>query len=70
MDKLVLGDTKLALSARSGSTILNNPIDPYHPSTEIYMYVVCHDPPSVLPPDRDVRHGMDLVPGTKYRVMR
>ena len=28
--------------------------------------VVCHEPPSVLPPDRGVRHKIDLVPGTKY----
>ena len=27
---------------------------------------MCHDPSSVLPPDRGVRHEIDLVPGTKY----
>ena len=27
--------------------------------------MVCHDPPSVLPPDRGVRHEIELVPGTK-----
>ena len=32
--------------------------------------MVCHNPPSVLPPDRGVRHKIDLVPGTKYCVTR
>ena len=32
--------------------------------------MVCHDPPSVLPPDRGARHEIDLVPGTKYCVTR
>ena len=31
---------------------------------------MCHDPPSVLPPDRGVRHEIDLVPETKYCVTR
>ena len=29
-----------------------------------------HNPPFVLPPDRGVRHEIDLVPGTKYCVTR
>ena len=32
--------------------------------------MVCHNPPSVLPPDSGVRHEIDLVPGTKYCVTR
>ena len=32
--------------------------------------VVCHNLPSALPPDRGVRHEIDLVPGTKYCVTR
>ncbi|KAG3235044.1 hypothetical protein PI124_g19915 [Phytophthora idaei] len=32
--------------------------------------VVSKDPPSQLPPDRGVRHEIDLVPGTKYCVTR
>ena len=32
--------------------------------------MVCQDPPSVLPPDRGVRHEIDLVPGTKYCITR
>ena len=30
----------------------------------------CHDPLSALPPDRGVRHEIDLVPGTKSSVTR
>ena len=32
--------------------------------------MVCHNPPSILPPDRGVHHKIDLVPGTKYCVTR
>ena len=32
--------------------------------------MACHNPPSVLPPDRGVRHEIDLVSGTKYCVAR
>ena len=30
--------------------------------------MVCYNPPSILPPDRGVRHETDLVSGTKYCV--
>ena len=62
--------TKAALSARSGSSILKNPSDPYYPLVKEFQDVVCHNPPSVLPPDRGVRHEINLVPGTKYCVTR
>ena len=32
--------------------------------------MVCHDPPSVSPPNRELRHNTDLVPGTKCCVTR
>ncbi|CAH0487007.1 unnamed protein product [Peronospora farinosa] len=51
-DEAVLDDTKAALSARSGASILKNPSDPYYPLVKEFQDVVCHDPPSVLPPDR------------------
>ena len=47
----VLGDTKATLSAGSGSSILKDPLDPFYPLVKEFQDVVCHDPPSVLPPD-------------------
>jgi hypothetical protein len=70
MDEAVLEDTKEALSARSGSSILKNPSDPFYPLVKEYQDVVSNDPPTGLPPDRGVRHEIDLVPGTKYCVTR
>ena len=45
---------------------MKSPSDPYYPLVKAFQDVVCHNPPSVLPPDRGVRHEIDLVPGTKY----
>ena len=70
LDESVLEDTKAALDARSGSTILKDPLDPFYSLVKEFQDVVCHNPPSVLPPDRGVRHEFDLVPGTKYCVTR
>jgi hypothetical protein len=70
MDEAVLEDTKEALSARSGASILKNPSDPFYPLVKEYQDVVSNDPPTGLPPDRGVHHGIDLVPGTKYCVTR
>ena len=60
----------MALNARSGSSILKNPSDPYYPLVKIFQDVVCHNPPSVLSTDKGVRHEIDLVTGTKYCVTR
>ena len=70
MDESVLEDTKAALSARSGSSILKDLLDPFYLLVKGFQDVVCHNPPYVLPPDRGVRHKIDLVSGTKYCVTR
>ncbi|POM76034.1 Pol protein, partial [Phytophthora palmivora] len=53
-------------ATRLGFEILKNPEDPVYPLTNEYSDVVSKHPPSQLPPDRGVRHEIDLVPGTKY----
>ncbi|GMF56643.1 unnamed protein product [Phytophthora fragariaefolia] len=55
---------------RYGAAILKDPSDPYHPLLKEFSDVVSDDPPSVLPPDRGVRHEIDLVPDTKYCTTR
>ena len=60
----------MTLSARGGSAIFKNNLDPFYHVVNEFQDVVCHDPPSVLLPDRGVRHDIDLVPGTKYCVTR
>ncbi|POM76753.1 Pol protein [Phytophthora palmivora] len=57
-------------ATRLGSEILKNPEDPVYPLVKEYSDVVSKHPPSQLPPDRGVRHEIDLAPGTKYRVTR
>ena len=43
---------------------------PFYYLVKEYQDVVCHDPPSALPPDRGIRHEIDLVPRTKYCITR
>ena len=64
LDEAVLEDTKAAFTARSDSSILKDSHDPFYFLVNEFQNVVCHDPPSVLSPDRGVRHEIDLVPGT------
>ena len=41
----VLGETKAARYARSGSPIIKNTSYPYYPLVKIFQDVVCHNPP-------------------------
>ncbi|POM72737.1 LOW QUALITY PROTEIN: Pol protein, partial [Phytophthora palmivora] len=52
------------------SEILKNQEDPVYPLVKEYSDVVSKHPPSQLPPDRGVRHEIDLVSGIKYCVTR
>ncbi|KAE9344533.1 hypothetical protein PR003_g8414 [Phytophthora rubi] len=71
MDPEVLEDERTSKrQMRYGATILKDPSDPYYALLMEFMDVVSDDPPSVLPPDRGVRHEIDLVPGTKYCTTR
>ncbi|CEG39276.1 reverse transcriptase [Plasmopara halstedii] len=70
LDEAVLEVIKRVLNARSGSSILRNALDPYYPLVKKFQNVVSKDPRSVLPPDRGVRHEIDLDLGTKYCVTR
>ncbi|POM79140.1 LOW QUALITY PROTEIN: Putative retroelement [Phytophthora palmivora] len=70
MDEDVLEGFTKQRATRLGSEILKNPEDPVYPLVKEYSDVVSKHPPSQLPPDRGVRHEIDLVPGTKYCVTR
>ncbi|KAI9908497.1 hypothetical protein PsorP6_003479 [Peronosclerospora sorghi] len=70
MDESVLVQTKPALNARSGFKNLADPEDPYHSLLKEFGDVISDNPPMELPPERGVRHEIDLVPGTKYCVTR
>ncbi|KAG6617742.1 pol protein [Phytophthora cinnamomi] len=64
MDKDVLEEFQRQRVSRMGSEILKNPRDPVYPLVKEFEDVVSKDPPSQLPPDRGIRHEIDLVPGT------
>ncbi|KAG4043564.1 hypothetical protein PC123_g20966 [Phytophthora cactorum] len=70
LDEDVLEKMKKRCEARLGSKALKNPMDPVYPLVKEFADVVSEDSPSQLPPDRGVRHEIDLVPGTKYCVTR
>ncbi|GMF49771.1 unnamed protein product [Phytophthora fragariaefolia] len=70
MDEDVLEEFRKPRASRLGSEILKNPKDAVYPLMKEFKDVVSKDPPSQLPPDRDIRHEIDLVPGTKYCVKR
>ncbi|KAG3196275.1 hypothetical protein PC128_g7805 [Phytophthora cactorum] len=70
VDEAILEDTKKAVSARSRLAILKDPSDPFYPVLQEYTDVVSKNPPMGLPPDRGMRHEIDLVSGTKNSVTR
>ncbi|KAE9034866.1 hypothetical protein PR001_g9543 [Phytophthora rubi] len=71
MDPEVLEDERTSKrEMRYGAAILKDRSDPYYALRKEFSDVVSDDPPSVLPPDRGVRHEIDLVPGTKYCTTR
>ncbi|POM67341.1 Reverse transcriptase-rnase h-integrase [Phytophthora palmivora] len=70
MDEDVLEGFTKPRATRLGSEILKNPEDPVYPLVKEYSDVVSKHPPSQLPPDRGIRHEIDLVPGIKYCVTR
>ncbi|KAG2970214.1 hypothetical protein PC120_g26606 [Phytophthora cactorum] len=70
LDEDVLEEMKKRREALFGSEVLKNPKDQVYPLVKEFADVVSKGPPSQLPPDRGVRHEIDLVPGTKYCVTR
>ncbi|KAG3067341.1 Transposon Tf2-9 polyprotein [Phytophthora idaei] len=70
LDEDVLEEMKKRREARMGSEVLKNPNDSVYPLVKEFADAVPKDPPSQLPPERGVRHEIDLVPGTKYCVTR
>ncbi|KAE9289985.1 hypothetical protein PR003_g25406, partial [Phytophthora rubi] len=71
MDPEVLEDERTTKrQTHYGAAILKDPSDPYYAPLKEFSDVVSNDPPSVLPPDRGVRHEIDLVPRTKYCTKR
>ncbi|KAE9337432.1 hypothetical protein PR003_g12009 [Phytophthora rubi] len=71
IDLEVLEDERTSKrQTRYGAAILKDTSDPYYAHLMEFSDVVSDDPPSVLPPDRGVRHEIDLVQGTKYCATR
>ncbi|POM62177.1 Pol protein [Phytophthora palmivora] len=70
MDEDVLEGFTKQRATRLGSEILRNLEDPVYPLVKEFSNVVSKHPSSQLPPDRGVRHEIDLVPGTMYCVTR
>ncbi|KAE9200493.1 hypothetical protein PF004_g18985 [Phytophthora fragariae] len=71
MDPEVLEDERTSKrQTRYGAASLKHPSDPYYALLNEFSDAVSDDPPSVLPPERGVRHEIDLVPGTKYCTTR
>lgn len=71
MDPEVLNDAKKShRQKRCVSAILKDSADKFYLLLKEFADAVSADPPSVLPPDRGVRHEIDLEPGIKYCTTR
>ncbi|POM69683.1 Reverse transcriptase [Phytophthora palmivora] len=70
MDEDVLEGFTMQRATRLYSGILKYPGYPVYPLVNEFSNVVSKHQPAQLPPDRRVRHEIDLAPGTKYCVTR
>ena len=70
IDEAVLDETKAVLNALCGSYILKNYSVHYYSLKKEFQNVMCYNPSSVLPPDRDAHQDIILTSGTKYCVTR
>ena len=71
LDPSVVEDFRRRFESRRGSEILKDPQDPYFGLLTKYVKGCLNPkPPSGLPPDRGVRHEIDLVPGAGYLLLR
>jgi hypothetical protein len=71
IDETVLAEFRQKFDARRGSAILNNPKDRYYNIVKQFADTcLSKNPPSGLPPDRGVKHEIELVPGSGYALLR
>jgi len=71
IDETVLTEFRQKFDARRGSAILKNPKDRYYRIVKQFADTcLSRNPPAGLPPDRGVRHEIELVPGSGYALLR
>ncbi|KAJ0394247.1 hypothetical protein ATCC90586_004885 [Pythium insidiosum] len=71
VDEMVADNFRQRFESRRGAQIMKNPEDKYYPLMKRFS-TRCLNPkaPNGLPPDRGVRHEIDLKPGSGYLVLR
>ncbi|KAJ0390507.1 hypothetical protein P43SY_011814 [Pythium insidiosum] len=71
VDETVADDFRQRFESRRGAQIMKNPEDKYYPLLKRFSTRCLNPkPPDGLPPDRGVRHEIDLKPGSGYCVLR